>query len=101
VSSTRKQRQRTTSNRDISAFVRQARALARELLVDGLDVALDDGTLYGRLEEHIGIRTPIRVIHDKEFLKVVAIGEGAFAIGIAVGLLLRPDAFTDVKGGAR
>ena len=78
-------------------LVGRARALALDLLLDGLTDA--DGTLYERLEKHVGIPTPIGVTDDDEYLKVIAVGKGAFAIGIAVGLLLHPDVFK--TGGAR
>lgn len=52
---------------DLVTRVSLARAFARDLLMDGLTDR--NGELYGRLEEHVGIHTPINVTNDAEFMK--------------------------------
>jgi hypothetical protein len=89
-----KQKSPTRFKGDIYARVRQAQPIARKVLREGLDdqhsefadlVPCDEPLSEGRTDDDVA--------------KLVVWTDAVFVIGIAVGLLLRPEAFD--KGGAR
>jgi hypothetical protein len=96
-----KQRQAAFLKADIQTQVCLAAPLARSLVMLGLsDVEgvcnPSNMDLPFHIEELIGHDGPS--CDDKEFPRLGESQQAAFALGIAVGLLLRPDAFT---GGAK
>jgi hypothetical protein len=98
-------RKRSTDSRptnplehDFFTLVPDARPVALEILQT---LGLKDegaGDLFGHFTKFADDDDPIEIADD-EFPRVVNIAMHAYAVGIAVGLLLRPELFA--KGGAR
>jgi hypothetical protein len=89
----------------LSDLVRDARALARQIVLEGVDHKCPVNTpLESYVKALLHVKellgdTP-RQLTDEQIKKSVDDAlHAAYAIGIAVGLLLRPNAFA--KGGAR
>jgi hypothetical protein len=83
---------------DIFALVHDAGPVALEIL---RTLGLNDeggGELFEHFKDFAGDEGPIDIADD-EFPRVMDVATHAYAIGIAVGLLLRPKLFA--KGGAR
>lgn len=81
----------------LGVLVRRAQPLARTIVAGGLEVIAGsadrvEGDLFARLEDLLG-RDPLSHVDDDALRDVREATEAALAIGIAVGLLLRPDAF--------
>jgi hypothetical protein len=94
---------KVTDNRptdDLIALVRTARPIALQCLVEGLGE--HDETLFTTIEqftrESVGDDRPLE-IGDDEFPRLIDLALHAYAVGIALGLLLRPELFA--KGGTR
>jgi hypothetical protein len=82
---------------DLTAQIEMAKPLARHALLTGLETFEDDHEeLVMRVSELVGHDGP--ACSDSDVDKIEELAKGAFAFGIAVGLLLRPEAF---KGGLR
>jgi hypothetical protein len=83
---------------DFFTLVHDAGPVALEIL---RTLGLNDeggGDLYGLFAKFAGDDDPIEIADD-EFPRVINHVMHAYAVGIAVGLLLRPELFA--KGGAR
>lgn len=91
---------------DLAALVRRAQPIARDLILNGLDdnpglAYLVDFTVEGLVEELIGHQGPVvefGEFGDENMTKYVQFLTGAYAIGIAVGILVRPEAFAKSAG---
>jgi hypothetical protein len=87
---------------DLVSLVRQARPIAAVIFTTIGGLTEHDGDLFEALntftQNSTGDDAPIE-IGDDEFPRVIALALHAYAVGIAFGLLLRPDVFA--KGGAR
>jgi hypothetical protein len=87
-----------TPSGDLAEYVRRAQPLALELVRDGLDVIDADETLESHIELIIGHNGP-KDLDDDGVSKFIQALEAAYAIGLAVGMLVRPELFA--KGGTR
>jgi hypothetical protein len=95
---TRLTRTKTSDLHDFLTLVRDARPVALEILTT-LGLQEDGaGDLLEQFTKFAGDDGPIEIADD-EFPRVIDLAMHAYAIGIAVGLLLRPELFG--KGGAR
>jgi hypothetical protein len=82
------QRRHPALKRDLYARVRQVRPVALKLLAEGIDDWSED----------IPCQEP-QELSDAQIAQLSAWSEAVYAVGIAVGQFLRPEAFD--KGGAR
>lgn len=79
--------------------IQEAGPIAVYLLGHGL--AGEDGDLVGRIQRFAGDDNSIEVLDDiRDFVRIVNWITQAYAVGIAVGQRLQPDAF-NASGGVR
>jgi hypothetical protein len=90
----------TAPDNDLVTLVQKARPIAHEIVIEGFDLtATAERNVPVFIEELIGHNGPPD-LDGERLTQFVDATEAAYAIGIAVGLLLRPEIF-EKPGGVR
>jgi hypothetical protein len=97
---TRKKQHAAFIAADLASKVRSATPVARDILLNStfdLESGHSQESLVNRLEELVGHEGP--ACPETELHTLTVSLEACYALGIAVGLLMRPELFVDTDGG--